>query len=249
MIIFEKHFGYLIYGETLGHTWLNVLNCVLKNGKLEFDEQRARLAIQAVKVKSETQKLPDPLFEKYANKERINKMIDLVYKKKIMEDFDITPSFRPGSKSYRARLEEGRMIEFVVKRLSRIPESKKAVIVFPTYEDYAQVISSPYNDYLPCIVALQFRLRKQNNGSYKINTFFYMRSQDVLQKMPGDLTIFAMLTKDIAEELKKSIKTNIILGTLEGFICDAHVYKNTYDEAHQICSAYLSEHKVDLKVI
>jgi len=240
MISFHPQFGYLIYGKTLGEAWLNVLECVLKNGVLEFDENRSRLALQALKVKSETQQLPDLLFEKYGNKDRINKMIELVYKRKTMEDFDITPSFRSGAKSYCTRLEEGRMVEFVVKRLTRIPESKKAVMVFPTYEDYAQVIASPYNDYLPCIVSLQFRLRKHNDGGYKINTFFYMRSQDVFQKMPGDLTVFAMLTKDIATQLEKNLNTRIYLGSLEGIIVDGHVYKNTYEEAHRICEDYLN---------
>lgn len=75
MIIFDQHFGYSVFGETLGHTWLQVVECVLKNGLLEFDENRGRLALQALRVKSETQILPDPLFEKYANKERINMVI------------------------------------------------------------------------------------------------------------------------------------------------------------------------------
>lgn len=247
MIIFDQHFGFSIFGETLGHTWLEVLECILKNGHLEFDENRGRLALQALRVKSETQILPDPLLDKYANKERINKMIDLVYRKKTMEDFDITPSFRTGAKSYCTRLEEGKIIDFVIKRLTRIPESKKAVMVFPTYEDYAQVISSPHNDYLPCIVSLQFRLRKQNDGSYKINTFFNMRSQDLFQKMPGDLTVFAMLTKDIAKRLEATIEKKIILGSLDGMIIDGHVYKNTYDDAHQASVAYLNNHASDSK--
>ncbi|MEM3499841.1 MAG: thymidylate synthase [Candidatus Bilamarchaeaceae archaeon] len=247
MIIFDEHFGHSIYGKTLGETWLNVVECVLKNGCLEFDENRARLALQALRVKSETQILPDSLFEKYANKERINKMIDLVYRKETMEDFDITPSFRAGAKSYYTRIKEGRMIEFVVHRLTCIPESKKAVMVFPTYEDYAQVISSPYNDYLPCIVSLQFRLRPQKDGSYKINTFFNMRSQDVFQKMPGDLTIFAMLTRDVAKKLEENLKKKIVLGSLDGMITDAHIYKNTYDEAHEILTTYLNSCVSDSK--
>ena len=35
------------------------------------------------------------------------------------------------------------MVDFVIQRLTKIPGSKKAVMVFPTYEDYEAVLSSP----------------------------------------------------------------------------------------------------------
>ncbi|MGB2791030.1 MAG: hypothetical protein WBC29_00560, partial [Candidatus Moraniibacteriota bacterium] len=120
----------------------------------------------------------DPIIQKYANQESIASMRKLAFEADTMADFDITPSFRTGAKSYKKRLEEGKMIDFVVHRLTRIPESKKAVMVFPTYEDYENVKNSPFNDYLPCIVSLQFRLHKVKENEYTMNTHFFMRSQD-----------------------------------------------------------------------
>lgn len=158
-----------------------------------------------------------------------------------MADFDITPSFRTGAKSYKKRLEEGKMIDFVVHRLTRIPESKKAVMVFPTYEDYENVKNSPFNDYLPCIVSLQFRLHKVKENEYTMNTHFFMRSQDAYQKNISDLVVFADITHVVAKKLEQSLGVNIKTGVMDGYITDAHVYKNTYNEAFGVLSTYLNQ--------
>lgn len=179
----------------------------------------------------------DALIERYANAQNIDKMKKLAFERLTMEDFDVTPNFRAGAKSYHARITEGRMIEFVVKRLTEIPESKKAVMVFPTYEDYAKVIDSPYNDYLPCIVSLQFRLRKDNDG-YVLNTIYTMRSQDVFQKNASDLIVFSLLTEDIAKHLSINLSVPVRTGFIDGLITDAHIYHNTYDSAFDVVSTY-----------
>lgn len=74
------------------------------------------------------------------------------------------------------------MIEFVIERLSLIPESKKAVVVFPTYEDYAAVMRNHRDDYLPCLVSIQFRLLPDGKD-YVFHTTFYSRSMDAWQKV------------------------------------------------------------------
>lgn len=240
MVQYTKEFGFQIYGHSLGETWLHLVECVLKNGCLEFDENRARLALQNVRIKSASQQLPDACFEHYGNRKNIDAMIDLVFTKDTMEDFDLTPSFRAGAKSYRARLREGKMIEFVVKRLTEIPESKKAVMVFPTYEDYAKVLAAPYNDYLPCIVSVQFRLRPQPEG-YALHTIFNMRSQDVFQKCAGDMTVMAMLTHRVADALSENLHASVTIGSLEGVITDAHIYKNTEAGAYEAVARWRHE--------
>lgn len=180
----------------------------------------------------------DPIIQKYANKESIASMRKLAFEADAMTDFDITPSFRTGAKSYKKRLEEGKMIDFVVHRLARIPESKKAIMVFPTYEDYENVKNSPFNDYLPCIVSLQFRLHKIKEGEYALNTHFFMRSQDAYQKNISDLVVFADIANVVAKRLEKTLGAHIKTGVMDGYITDAHVYKNTYNQAFDVLSAY-----------
>lgn len=237
-IVYHNSFGYSVFGETLGEAWINAVECVSKNGNLEPDEKRERLALQNFRLKSHSQKLPDAIFDKYAKKENIEAMIDLVFKSDKMKDFDITPNFRVGAKSYKVRLEEGKMIDFVVDRLTKIPESKKAVMVFPTYEDYEQVKNNHFDDYLPCIVSLQFRLRPMVDGSRKLNTIFNMRSWNIDQKGAGDLTIFAMLNNLICEKLSNNLKIKVEPGSIDGMITDVHIYRNTFDFAHEIVSKY-----------
>ncbi|EFD14181.1 predicted protein, partial [Mycobacterium tuberculosis T46] len=91
-------------------------------------------------------------------------------------------------KATHRRIKEGRMIEFVIERLSLIPESKKAVVVFPTYEDYAAVMRNHRDDYLPCLVSIQFRLLPDGKD-YVFHTTFYSRSMAAWQKGHGNLCL------------------------------------------------------------
>lgn len=237
------NFGCTIEAQSLGEAWLGLVEACIKNGDLEYDENRARFALHGVRVIINNYTHPDndPIIQKYANQESIASMRKLAFEADTMADFDITPSFRTGAKSYKKRLEEGKMIDFVVHRLTRIPESKKAVMVFPTYEDYENVKNSPFNDYLPCIVSLQFRLHKVKENEYTMNTHFFMRSQDAYQKNISDLVVFADITHVVAKKLEQSLGVNIKTGVMDGYITDAHVYKNTYNEAFGVLSTYLNQ--------
>ena len=93
-------FGYNIYGETIGSVWLSLVEAIIKNGVLTEDEDRERLSLQNIRIKSATQSFPDPLIEKGGNKKNIEEIINLTFNKEVMHDFDVVPSFSPGSKSY-----------------------------------------------------------------------------------------------------------------------------------------------------
>ncbi len=240
MISFHECFGYSVAGDTIGEAWLAAVECVLKNGSYDPDENRGRFALPMLRLKVRSHGERDALVERFGNAANIEKMRRLVFESPVMEDFDVTPNFRVGAKSYHARLHEGRMIDFVVKRLTEIPESKKAVMVFPTYEDYGKVLDSPYNDYLPCIVSLQFRLRPSGDG-YVLNTVYNMRSQDVFQKNVSDLVVFSLLAQEVGRRLSVSLAKPVRMGFIDGMITDGHIYQNTYDAALETVSTYLNE--------
>lgn len=203
MITKVENVGYSVYGETLGELWLDMVETILKNGQFELDENRGRFAVRNLRFAAGIANPDDKLIEKYGDKAKIDAMKNVVFNSDTMKDFDITPSFRNGAKSYKKRLEEGKMMEFVIERLAKIPESKKAVMVFPTYEDYTAVLNSPWNDYLPCITALQFRVNQRLGKNYLDLTLF-MRSWDGFQKGAGDLTVVSMLGNKIREALEKN---------------------------------------------
>jgi thymidylate synthase len=228
-----KNIGTSITEKTLGEVWLKLVENILKYGKVSYDEGRKRLALENIRVSSITNNYQDKILEKYANKRNIKEMVDLFFYKDKMYDIDIIPSFNPGPKSYAWRLKKGKLVEFVIKRLSLIPESKKAVIVFPIWEDYKQVLKNPRNDYLPCIVCIQFRLHK-NKKYYLLNTTFYARSIDAFQKAPGNLVSISMLSHKVSEELSKKLKSKIKIGFLDGLIADAHIYQECINEAKEL---------------
>lgn len=233
----NSKFGYQIFGKTLGEAWINLVEVVFKNGRKSFDEKRERKALLNVRIKSETQKIPDTIINKLGHQENLQAMLDLTFSEEAMRDIDVVKSFHIGAKSYHKRIEEGGMLDFVIERLAKVPESKKAIMVFPTYEDYRAILQNQADDYLPCIVTVQFRLIP-NKKEYILNTSFYARSMDVYQKGHGNLVALAKLSKIVARDVSQKIKKDIKLGFLDGIIADVHIYKETFAEAKKTLSLY-----------
>jgi thymidylate synthase len=225
-------FGIQIYAPTIGEAWAGLVQAILDSGQPCLDENRHRIAISNVRVKSATQNYPDPVIESICDGEQLDAMLGFMFDRDVMEDIDVVPSFSPGAKSYHHRIKEGKMVDFVIERLSLIPESKKAVIVFPTHEDYAAVMRNHRDDYLPCLVSIQFRLLPKDDG-YVMHTTFYSRSMDAWQKGHGNLLSIAMLSDHIRKEISSRTKHKIRLGPLDGLICDAHIYQEKYTEARE----------------
>ena len=238
MYVKLEPFGVCVYGERLGSAWFSLVEAILKNGEETFDEGRRRISLQNVRIRSSYQQTNDPIVEKYANKENIKKVISLTFEEAEMYDFDVNPSFSRGSKSYHARLKEGQMLEYVVERLSLIPESKKAVISFIHWDDYKAVLANPKDDYLPCITTVQFRLIENEEGGYRMNTIFTARSMDSFQKGIGNLIAISMMSEKVAEKLRENLKANIEVCSLDGMITDAHIYTENIHDAQELLKKY-----------
>ncbi len=230
-------FGMHVSGSTIGKTWIDLVEAVVTNGKVCFDEQRKRFALDNVRVKSETQASSDPVITTFGNRENLEAMLNLTFQEPEMYDCDVTPSFSRGAKSYFQRIEEGKLFDFVVRRLSAIPESKKAVIVFPAREDYEQVLGNMRDDYLPCLVSVQFRLAKSED-SYRLNTTCNFRSMDVFQKGHGNFVALAKMTELLAGRISANVGSSVSTGYLDGLIVDAHIYENTLKEARNVLNQY-----------
>lgn len=237
-----KPFGYHINAKSIGQAWIDMVDAIVSNGEKTFDEGRERLSLQKVRVYINSPVLPDLLLDKYANRKNIDDIVYLTFNGETMYDFDVKPSFSPGPKSYYSRLKEGKMIEFVVERLSKIPESKKAVISFIHWDDYKSVLANPYDDYLPCIVSIQFRLVPTSN-EYAMNVVFNSRSIDAYQKSNGNMVAIAMLGKNISDELSLRLDKRVFLNSIDGLITDAHIYQECYKDARKLISNYKKDYK------
>jgi thymidylate synthase len=238
MYVKLEPFGVCVFGERLGSTWFSLIESVLKTGEETYDEGRKRISLQNVRVRSSSQLPTDAIIEKYADKDKIKKIIELTFEQTEMYDFDVKPSFSRGSKSYHARLQEGKMLEYVVERLSLIPESKKAIVSFIHWDDYKAVLANPKDDYLPCITTVQFRLVENGSGGYKMNTIFTARSLDAFQKGLGNLVAISMMSEKVAEKLRENLKKTVEIGSLDGMITDAHIYTETIYDAQELLKKY-----------
>lgn len=243
MYKYYKPFGHHVWGRDIGSTWLSLVNAVLDHGDITYDEKRQRMSLQNVVFQIEKFTLPDKILEKYAKKKNIDALIYLTFEGDKMYDFDVQPSFSPGARSYHARITEGRMIEYVVKRLSAIPESKKAVMSFVHWDDYKSILDTPYDDYLPCHTSIQFRIIEENK-KYVLNVITHFRSIDAYQKSCGDFVVTAMLAEKVKNELCKTLKYPIVFGSMMGIITDAHIYNECYSEARKVMSKAKKELKI-----
>jgi thymidylate synthase len=207
-------FGYHVNAQSIGLAWMDAVKAVLEEGSTTYDEERERLSLQNVRIYVSEPKPQDEIIKKYGDKKNIDGIVFLTFKGEEMYDFDIVPSFSPGAKSYYARLKEGRMDQYVVKRLSEIPESKKGVISFIHWDDYNYVLDTPYDDYLPCVLIIQVRLIKEKD-SYKANINWMARSLDIFQKGNGNMIAITMLANKIIKKISVNLWTEIQINALE----------------------------------
>jgi thymidylate synthase len=227
-------FGINVSGNSLGEVWLSLVHAVIEKGEICSDEGRIRAAIRNVRIRAENQKIPDQLIQQFGNEKNLNEILNLTFKSDDMFDVDVVPNFSPKEKnSYYYRMRKSRSIEFVVARLSEIPESKKAVIVFPTREDYEAVLKSPRDDYLPCLVSIQFRMQPIKQG-WVLDTIFSARSIDAFQKSYANFWAIAKLSEIVADKISINRKEKIVVGSLDGVITDAHIYKETFNDAKKL---------------
>ena len=232
MYKYYEPFGHHVWGDNIGSTWLSLVNAVMEHGDVTYDEGRQRKSLQNVVFQINSFNLPDKILEAYAKKDNINALIYLTFEGDEMRDFDVKPSFNPGAKSYHKRMTEGKMIDFVVERLSLIPESKKAVMSFIHWDDYKAILDRPYDDYLPCHTTIQFRLMEKD-GKYIMNVITHFRSIDSYQKSCGDFVVTAMIAEKVKDRLARSLKKPVEFGSIMGVITDAHVYEECYLEAKE----------------
>lgn len=93
-----NEFGVQIYGATIGDTWAGLVRAVLDLGSQCFDEDRERIALSNVRIKSSVQNYPDLTIEEHCNSAQLKAMLDFMFNTDTMEDIDVVKSFSRGAK-------------------------------------------------------------------------------------------------------------------------------------------------------
>lgn len=245
MVQYSEETGYNFYNTSIGALWIDLIKEIYEEGDTTYDEKRERKSLQNVRVriKSKDFSANDEIIEKFCDKSNIDSIIYLTFEGEEMYDFDIVPSFRAGSQSYHGRIKEGRMLEYVTKRLTEIPESKKAVISFINWSDYIAVLDTPYDDYLPCILTIHFRICEEKKNYYLMNINFNARSLDVFQKGVGNIIAIRMLGEKVAKTLTKNLSKEVRINLLDGFISDIHIYSENYLATQGVLDKFMEGNK------
>ncbi len=231
-------FGIHIHNETVGKAWIDLVRAMVETGEQSPDEKRNRLALQRTRIKIDNPVFPDPVLEKYGDKEKLDGIVYLTLEGgEEMYDFDVVPSFTPGPQSYYSRIKEGRMYKYVIDRLSKIPESKKAIMSFITWKDYELVMADHYDDYLPCLCTIQFRLVRNDKG-WDMHVIWYARSLDGFQKGNGNMLAISLLGEKVAKELSEKLGVPITFKDMDGFIADVHLYGECIEQAKEMLKKY-----------
>ncbi len=74
-----NEFGVQIYGATIGDTWAGLVRAVLDLGSQCFDEDRERIALSNVRIKSSVQNYPDLTIEEHCNSDQLKAMLDFMF--------------------------------------------------------------------------------------------------------------------------------------------------------------------------
>ena len=71
-----------------------------------------------------------------------------------------------------------------------------------------------------------------------MNTIFFARSIDAYQKAHGNIVAIVKLTQVIIDQLSKNLDKEIKIGSLAGFISDAHIYTECWEDANKTIQKY-----------
>lgn len=193
-----------------------------------YDEGRPLIELINLRISIEKPDHKDNLIWSVCDKKTIKLFRDsFLGKEKWLEDVDITKNFeKTDAISYSVRLcdyEGFDQIKNVIKRLAKIPESKRCLISTPMpHKDWSL-------DYLPCIDTIHFLIRDS-----RLNAFIHCRGLDFAQKAYANFVCLAELQKYVLDEINKLSKIKYKIGGMEIMVDSAHIYSNTKNIAKNL---------------
>ena len=159
---------------TLGQSWINLLDRIVKTGTPMAEEGTECLAI---KVAFASQARPDPVLERFGNRQIMAEM------KKVF--FAEGPNALGHSYAGLMRGPGGRNdLQDVIALLRTEPWSKRAVLT----------LCGPPNGKVPCINIVQFLIRDN-----RLQTVYFARGQDVFRKFYADGLCVASMARTVAK--------------------------------------------------
>jgi len=194
----------IFFAKTPGEAWKKAVKLVMSKGKLITNEKETLKECLHVIISIKNPLKSDKILKKFVDKDLLKFMEKNFLKCEPVKDW----GYSYGSRIFNFR--GVNQVDEVVKKLSKKPESKSAVII----------LSDPLCDFqthTPCLSILDFKIR----GGKLLTTAFF-RSQDVGKKIYADIIMIGKISKIIADRLR------IKLGSLILVIVSAHIYKKDW---------------------
>lgn len=195
---------------TIGDCWVNCINKVLSEGKLEKDEDVDILEVLGLSIFIDKPYFYDEIIAKYGDPYVIDHTMQKFSKGIVMKDRPFT---------YADRIYNKRNIdqfEWIINRIKNKKESKSATICL--------LDEGTLDANIPCLTTIDVKIRDN-----KLNLQFFYRSQNILGRQYANLLALAKLQYDFAKRL------NVDVGFLSGYIASAHIYKYDLEFAQSIC--------------
>ncbi len=162
--------------ETLGQTWLNLVERTLKTGSCLPDGLRECLGVMVGFAAASEQ---DPIIDQFGDPHMIKEMRQVF--------FEPGPNALGHSYAGLMRGPDGRSdLKDVVDLLQQQPLSKRAVLT----------LCGPAGGKVPCLNVVQFLIR---DGS--VQTTYFARGQDVFKKFYADGVCVAAMARRVAQQL------------------------------------------------
>lgn len=228
-----------IIEKTIGIGWVKVLEAIYDKGMDFYDEGRPLRELTGVRIIIASPNYKDKLIWSICDQKTIEVFRNsFLGKEKWLKDVDIIKNFNQKEAiSYSVRLfdyEGFDQVNNVIERLSKIPESKRCMIITPMpHKDWKL-------DYLPCIDTIHFLIRDD-----RLDVYVHCRGLDFAQKAYANFVCLAELQKYILDQINLRIAKKIKLGKIDLLVDSAHIYTNTMQIASNLIAQAKKIEKVD----
>lgn len=201
---------------SLGDAWATILSWILENGSIVRDDDCRLLEVRNLSCAIEDIDEADPVIAAHASPLRVALMCEKYASTEIVPPYPI---------SYGGRLYDANGVDQVALAVSRLrskPETKSASLC----------LQLPGDDYIPCLIALDFKLRDE-----RLDMSAIYRSQNVFASQPGNLIALRRLQRSVAAELET------VAGRIALHAMSAHIYEVDWTSAAQVTTCRVPRHE------
>ena len=214
--------GFQIYETSVFRAWVKILDSILKFGSMkfsEYEEPQKEVLNVMVTINGDlgNYEIEDDFLKYFSRKDFENHISQVLNPEKPK-----SVEYTYGERIFKHRFGKNQL-EYLVKKLSEAPYSRRALIVSWDHE-IDQKTKNP-----PCIIGIQGII----TGNYYSHTAI-IRSNDMYAAWPLNIVGQIELAKKIVEEINKRCDANYSLLNVTTISISAHIYQHDFEKAERV---------------